>query len=130
MALFGQKQSRGNLVLGEEMSINVSLALVLAAVSGTALAQGENNLEKKMLNNCQALAKEINKSRGVGIGLETISPLVTWRAACAEKPPAGPGNVTARCQGKRFTAKGEDDVFFWQKSQHGKLNNGYYVCGG
>jgi hypothetical protein len=112
------------------MSIKVSLALVLTAVCGTVLAQGENDLEQKMLNDCQVLAKEINKSHGVGISLEAISPLVTWRAACAEKPPTGPGNVTALCQGKRVTAKGEDDVFFWQKSQHGKLNNGYYVCGG
>jgi len=112
------------------MSIKVSLALVLATVYGTALAQGENDLEKKMLNDCQVLAKEINKSHGAGISLEAISPLVTWRAACAEKPPTGLGNVTALCQGKRVTAKGEDGIFFWQKSQHGKLNNGYFVCGG
>jgi len=83
-----------------------------------------------MLNDCQALAKAINKSHGVGISLKAISPLVTWRAACAEKPPTGPGNVTALCQGKRATTKGEDGVFFWQKSQQGKLNNGYFVCGG
>jgi hypothetical protein len=112
------------------MSIKVSLVLVLVAVFGTVFAQGENDLEKKMLNDYQVLAKEINKSNGVGISSEAISPLVTWRAACAEKPPTGPGNVTALCQGKRIAEKGKDDVFFWQKSQHGKLNNGYYVCGG
>jgi len=111
------------------MLIKACSALILTAAWGSVFAQSESGLDKRMLNNCQALANEINKSHGVGISLDTISPLVTWRAACAEKPPTGVGNVTALCQGKRFTEKGKDDVFFWQKSQHGKLNNGYYVCG-
>ncbi|MYN16381.1 hypothetical protein GTP81_06410 [Rugamonas sp. FT107W] len=110
------------------MTIKIYFALVIATFCGATLAQGESDLEKKMLNDCQVLAREINKSHGVGISLEAISPLVTWRAACAEKPPTGPGNVTALCQGKRVTPKGEESVFFWQKSQHGKLNTGYFVC--
>ncbi|MYM39443.1 hypothetical protein [Duganella qianjiadongensis] len=128
-AAFGQAQLRENLVSGGKMLIKVCSALFLTAAWGSVFAQSESDLEKKMLNNCQVLANEINQSHSVGISLEAISPLVTWRAACAEKPPTGLGNVTALCQGKRFTAKGKDDVFFWQKSQHGKLNNGYYVCG-
>lgn len=110
------------------MLIKISSALYLTIVWGSVLAQSEIGLEKKMLNNCQALASEINKSHGVGISLDTISPLVTWRAACAEKSPTGVGNVTALCQGERFTEMGKEEVFFWQKSLHGKLNNGYYVC--
>jgi len=112
------------------MAVRVYLALLFATACGAAFGQSEDDLEKEMLINCQALAKEINKSDGVGIRLEGISPLVTWRASCAERPPTGPGKVTALCQGKRTTAKGEDDVFFWQKSQQGKLNSGYVVCGG
>ena len=112
------------------MSNKVSLALVLATACGMALAQGDKDLEEKMLLDCKVLAQEINKSHGVGISLESISPLVTWRASCAERPPTGPGNVIALCQGKRTTAKDDGSVFFWQKSLRGKLNNGYLVCGG
>jgi len=39
------------------MSIKVNLALVLVAVCGTVWAQGGNDLEQKMLNDCQVLAK-------------------------------------------------------------------------
>ncbi|WP_444846866.1 hypothetical protein [Duganella caerulea] len=112
------------------MLVRIYLALSLATVCVAAFGQNENDLEKKMLTNCQVLAKDLNKSRGVGISPEGISPLVTWRAACAERPPTGPGNVTALCQGKRVSAQGEEGVFFWQKSQHGKLNSGYFICGG
>lgn len=128
LPVFGQKRPQDNLDFGEKVLIKVYSALFLTAACGTAFSQGESGLEKEMLKHCQVLANEINKSDGVGISLDSISPLVTWRAACAEKPPTGPGNVTALCQGKRFTEKGNYDVLFWQKSQHGKLNNGYYVC--
>ena len=104
------------------------LTLCLAAVGSTARAQSDDDLEKKSLARCQALATEMNKTHKAGIRLEGITPLVTWRAACADKPPTGPGNVTALCQGIRVTAKGEQGVFFWQKSNQGKLNNRYFLC--
>jgi hypothetical protein len=53
----------------------------------------------------------------------------TWRAACAERPPTGKGTVTALCEAKRKTDKGEQGVFFWQKSYRGKPNIGYFICG-
>lgn len=112
------------------MSIKVYLTLFFAGVCSVAFGQSGDDLEKKMLNDCKVLAKEINKSHGAGISLNDISSLVTWRAACADRPPTGPGNVTALCQGKRITDKGENEVFFWQKSERGKLNSGYFVCGG
>lgn len=83
----------------------VFVALWITTICNATFAQSENFLEKRMLGNCRALAKELNKSHGVGIALENISPLVTWRAACAEKPPTGPGHVTALCQGERINGK-------------------------
>ena len=110
------------------MLIKVCLALSLAAMSACALAQDDQDIDKKMLSNCQALATELNKSKSAGISLKEITPLVTWRAACAERPPTGPGNVTALCEGRMAAAKGGKGVFFWQKSHQGKLNSGYFVC--
>lgn len=112
------------------MRIKVYAALCFAIASSAALGEDVSELEKKRLDTCQVVAKEINKSHGVGISLKDITTLATWRAACAEEPPTGPGNVTALCEGKRIAAKGGAGVFFWQKSQLGKLNSGYIVCGG
>jgi hypothetical protein len=64
------------------------------------------------------------------ISLDGLEPLVTWRAACAERAPTGPGNVTALCQGERTTAKGEQGVFFREKSSHGLPNRGYFTYRG
>lgn len=110
------------------MLIKVCLALSIAAMSTCALAQDDQDVDKKMLANCQALAGQLNKSHCTGISLNDITPLVTWRAACAERPPTGPGNVTALCEGKLSPAKGGKGVFFWQKSEQGKLHSGYFVC--
>jgi hypothetical protein len=110
------------------MSIKAYLALLLAAACGGAAGQSAGGLESKMHNNCQALAKELNKSKNLGISPEGMLPLVTWHAACAERPPTGPGDVTALCEGKRVTAKGAERIFFWQKSKRGKLNKGYFMC--
>jgi hypothetical protein len=112
------------------MRIKFYAALCFATACGAAFGQDVSELEKKRLDTCQAVAKEINKSHGVGISLKGITTLATWRAACAEEPPTGPGNVTALCEGKRIAAKGGAGVFFWQKSQRGKLNSGYIMCGG
>ncbi len=74
--------------------------------------------------------RDICQEKGITYdSLKDITPLVTWRAACAERPPTGPGNVTALCEGKRTAAKGGAGVFFWQKSHQGKLKRGYFECG-
>lgn len=104
------------------------VALCLAMACGISVGQGNDGLEKKMMDDCRALAKELNQSKRLDIRPEGLRPLVTWRAACAEHPPTGPGNVTALCEGKRVTAKGEEGVFFWQKSDRGKLNDWYFIC--
>jgi hypothetical protein len=112
------------------MRIKSFLALCLATACTASHAQGDDKLEQSMLNECQVLAKEINKAKKVGISTKDMSPLFTWRAACAERPPTGAGNVTALCEGKRRTVKGEEGIFFWQKSNKGKLENGYFLCEG
>ncbi|WP_440967144.1 hypothetical protein ACL58G_12285 [Massilia sp. GER05] len=63
------------------------------------------------------------------ISLDGLAPLVTWRAACAERAPTGAGNVTALGQGKRTTAKGEQGVLFQEKSGPGLPNRGHFTCG-
>jgi hypothetical protein len=112
------------------MGTKFYVALCLASVCSAALGQDASELEKKMLDECRAVAMEINTSHGAGISLKDITPLVTWRAACAERPPTGPGNVTALCEGKLTSTKGGASVFFWQKARRGKLNRGYFVCDG
>ena len=112
------------------MFVKAISALCLAAACGASSAQATDDLEKQMLEKCQAVAKELNKTRQAGISPDGLEPLVTWRAACAERPPAGPGNVTALCQGKRTTAKGEQGVFFWEKSHHGLPSRSYFTCTG
>jgi hypothetical protein len=112
------------------MRLKIYAALCLATACSAAFGEDLDDLEKKSRDTCQVVAKELNESKGVGIDLKSISIHATWRAACAERPPTGPGNVTALCEGKRIGAKGGGGVFFWQKSQRGKLNSGYFVCGG
>jgi len=114
--------------LTNKMSIKLGFLLCLAMSCNAAFGQGDDDLEKKMLNDCRRLAKELDESDMLRIDLNSIRALLTWHAACAERPPAGPGNVTALCEGKRVTSKGEEGVFFWQKSDHGKLNRGYFPC--
>lgn len=116
-------------VAGPTMLMKFSLALGLAAICCSAPAQDETDIDKEMLARCQALASQLNKSKSAGISLKDITPLVTWRAACAERPPSGPGNVTSLCEGRLTAEKGGKGVFFWQKSHEGKLNSGYFVCG-
>ena len=52
------------------MSIKVCLALCIACISTFSLAQDEQDIDKKMLAQCQALASQLNKSQGAGISLK------------------------------------------------------------
>jgi hypothetical protein len=110
------------------MPIKAFLALLLATTCGAALSQSNDDLDRKMLNNCQVLAKKLSKTKQVSISMDGIQPLVTWRAACAERPPTGPGNVTSLCEGKLEAAKAEERVFFWEKVKRGKFNRGFFIC--
>lgn len=116
------------------MSSKAFLAFCVAAVCGTTSAQAAaDDLDKQMLEKCQAVAKALNETSKAGIRLDGLEPLVTWHAACAEKPPTGPGNVAALCQGKRSTAhgvQGVQGVFFWEKMDHGTPNRGDFTCTG
>lgn len=106
-------------------------ALLFATACCTAFgAQPANDVDDEDLGKCVSLAKELNQTKRLGIRLDGLERLVTWRAACAERPPTGPGNVTVLCQGKYADEKGEKAIFFWQKSKDGKLNNGYFSCNG
>ncbi|MFK3736746.1 hypothetical protein [Massilia sp. TN1-12] len=109
------------------MMTNAILALSLATASAAAFAQ-DSDVEKEMVDRCQAVAKQLNKTRKLGIRADGMEAFATWRAACAERPPTGPGNVTALCEGTRVVAGKEQRVFFWQMSDHGKLGNGYFAC--
>jgi hypothetical protein len=111
------------------MSIKIYLTLSLAIVCNGTAAQDSKHLDTKMVNDCRAVAKALNESHKLGIRMDDLTPYVTWRAACAERPPAGLGEVTALCEGKRTSANGNEKLFFWQKkSKVGKLNNGYFIC--
>jgi len=112
------------------IAVRIWQALILSGACGLTHAAGDGAaIEKSMLLDCTTLAKAINLSNPrIGIDLRGITPLVTWRASCAEKPPTGPGNVTALCEAAREPDKGRERVFFWQKSVHGKHHQGYYFC--
>lgn len=110
------------------MSIKLFTLLCLASACSVGFAQTADDADKEDVKKCQMLAADMNKSKGVGISMEGMTRLVTWRAACAERPPVGRGNVTALCEGKRTPAKGGGKVFFWQKSDHGQYNTGYFAC--
>lgn len=110
------------------MSIKLFTALCLVSACSASFGQVANDSDKEDLKICQGVATELNRTKGVGIARDGMTRLVTWRAACAEEPPSGRGNVTALCEGKRTPSKGGGKVFFWQKSDHGKRNSGYYAC--
>lgn len=50
--------------------------------------------------------------------------LVTWRASCAENPPAGAGNVSMLCEAE---TDGKP-VFFWVKDAGDHQTVGYASC--
>ena len=102
--------------------------LCLAGACSVSVSHAADSSDYEDLKKCRALATELNRTKNVGIDPDGMTRLVTWRAACAERPPTGPGNVTALCEGKRTSVKGGGKVFFWQKADHGKPNYGYFSC--
>jgi len=112
------------------MRMKLYFVLLLSFASDGALGQGNDDLDRKMLNNCQVLAKKLSASNRVRISTEEIKPLFTWNASCAERPPTGPGKVTALCEGKPVVGAGQDRVFFWQKEMNKKINRGFFLCNG
>lgn len=98
-----------------------------------------DELDKEGIAKCTALASKMfssalpEKGKSGTLGkprnVTNIEYLVTWRAACAEKPPKGPGNVTALCQGEATTQTGQrKQVFYWEKISGTTLHTGYYWC--
>ena len=110
------------------MTIQACFFLFLATAGGCAFAQQDDGGDREDVEACRVVAEKINQSHKLGIRREGLARFATWRAACAERPPTGKGNVTVLCQGKRPTGKGEQDVFFWEKSDGGKLRTGYFLC--
>ena len=99
----------------------------------------EDNLERAGIAKCTQLAlkmfstassdKHQSEALGKPRNVKNIEFFVTWRAACAEKPPKCPGNVTALCQGDALTPTGQQKkVFYWEKASGKTLHTGYYWC--
>lgn len=105
-------------------------AIACVTLCLVSLLAHADEADQKALENCQRVASQLNLAKQLGIRPQGIATFVTWRAACAERPPTGAGNVTALCEGTRVIAKGEQRVFFWEKSDQGKLNSGYFACTG
>lgn len=55
----------------------------------------------------------------------TIEQIVSWKASCATKPPAGLGNVVALCLA---ALKGDGHVFYWTKAAIEAETSGYEIC--
>jgi hypothetical protein len=103
-----------------------SLIFTIATAPFSANAQDS---DPAILKNCITLAELLNKSSKVNINVNDITPLYTWRASCAEKPPTGKGNVMALCEGTSIRSDGTAKLlFFWSKTNKGKLTTGYYSC--
>jgi hypothetical protein len=122
-----QQQTRIDLWTNR-MHIKSYLLLVLATSAAPGFALNKNEMPEETPYECQAVAKELNKSKKISISMDGMQALATWRAACAERPPTGAGNVTALCEGKLNGVKGAGRVFFWEKSHQGKAHRGYFTC--
>ncbi len=99
----------------------------------------EDELDREGIAKCTQLALKMfstaspDKHKSGALGkprnVTNIESFVTWRAACAEKPPKGPGNVTALCQADAMTPTGQQEkVFYWEKVSGKTLHTGYYWC--
>lgn len=104
------------------------LLLAMAVLTSAAPLRAEEH-NPEMVAECVSLATAMNRSTKLRIDLRGITPHYTWRSACAERPPSGPGNVVALCEGQAVFPDGRNaPVFFWSKSHQGKAHTGYYPC--
>lgn len=104
------------------------LAAALFFISLSAMAV--EDFEVKALQACETLARDIEKTLVPTSKITQIEYLVTWRAACAERPPTGPGNVKALCTGLILQTDGNSKgIFYWSKIYKGKINTGHFLCG-
>lgn len=114
------------------ISIICFLIATFSLMERTMAAQTLDDLEREGVEQCTKLAARMFSSKSkpnMPRKASNFAALVTWRASCAEKPPKGPGNVTALCEADAQTQSGEKKrVFFWEKSENGKKHTGYYWC--
>lgn len=110
---------------------NRKLTLQKTAVSsGESISKPpEDDIEALLLRECERLALVLNKTKNTNININELRGFVTWRATCAEEPPAGDGNVMALCEGTSVHYDGTSELlFFWSKTNRGKIITGYEVC--
>ena len=106
-----------------------TLQKITAANASSSGAQ-HDDIEAQMLRDCESLADVLNKTKNTNINANELRAFVTWRAACAEQPPTGEGNVMALCEGTSVNRDGTSELlFFWSKTHRGKLTTGYLSCG-
>ncbi|OZI35579.1 hypothetical protein CEG14_10930 [Bordetella genomosp. 1] len=103
-----------------------ALAFGLAAASAAASAAAQADDAPKEVS-CEALAQSFGKTY---FAFPEIKPgkverLVSWRAACTEKPPKGDGNVYRLCQAD-LPEGGQ--VFYWLKTGVNNESSGYEIC--
>lgn len=90
---------------------------------------GADEIDPALLQGCTQAAELLNRSGKVNINTNDLTPLVTWRASCAESPPTGEGNIMALCEGTSVGADGNGELlFFWSRTNRGKVDTGYMAC--
>jgi hypothetical protein len=93
------------------------------------LSAKTEEMDSSMIKDCVRLAELLNNSDKVNINTNEVTPLYTWRASCAERPPTGEGNVMALCEGTSVRSDGKGELlFFWSKTKRGKVNTGFFIC--
>ena len=64
---------------------------------------------------CQALGDRMARRHQLPGPVTGVEELVTWHAACAERPPSGPGLVALLCNGAIPRRAGSpSEVFYWE----------------
>lgn len=118
----------------EEASSAASAPVASAAPVSGPEGEGGNEAvaddsDPALLQGCTQAAELLNRSGKVNINTNDLTPLVTWRASCAETPPTGDGNIMALCEGTSVGADGNGELlFFWSRTNRGKLETGYMAC--
>ncbi len=128
--IFKNKDARHFIAPG--VGVSQALALALLGTFTTPLVFGSEaeKADPSMLKDCVQLARLLNKSGKVNINENEVTPLYTWRAGCAERPPSGEGKVMALCEGISVRSDGKAELlFFWSKTHAGTLGTGYFSCG-